>query len=157
MQLALRSPEAEILAKPYTKTHAENPDRWSARLLVFGMLLAYIGAETLVVGGWVWGWLRLAGALTGLPWQRLAHALIPFAGTSVFVGLSLLTSSQLAAEGILLPWANGARLVLLSLAALWAASLAWRLAKRNRAAAASGILIAAGLPLAAWSIQYFVW
>lgn len=122
-----------------------------------GMLLAYIGAETLVVGGWVWGWLRLAGALTGLPWQRLAHALIPFAGTSVFVGLSLLTSSQLAGEGILLPWANGARLVLLALAALWAASLAWRLAKRNRAAAASGILIAAALPLAAWSTQFFVW
>lgn len=219
VQLALRSPEAEILAKPYAKAHAESPDRWPARLLVFGMLgvalgafqwsaspwlvaakqalagwlvdheiwwplnegghwwllthypeandvftwldggmlLAYIGAETLVVGGWVWGWLRLAGALTGLPWQRLAHALIPFAGTSVFVGLSLLTSSQLAGEGILLPWANGTRLVLLALAALWAASLAWRLAKRNRAAAASGILIAAGLPLAAWSTQFFVW
>lgn len=219
VQLALRSPEAEILAKPYAKAHAENPDRWPARLLVFGMLgvalgafqwsaspwlvaakqalagwlvdheiwwplneaghwwllthypeandvftwldggmlLAYIAAETLVVGGWIWAWLRLAGALTGLPWQRLAHALIPFAGTSVFVGLSLLTTAQLAGEGILLPWANGARMALLALAALWAASLAWRLAKRQRAGAAAGILMAAGLPLAAWGTQFFVW
>lgn len=219
VQLALRSPGAEILAKPYAKAHAENPDRWPARLLVFGMLgvalgafqwsaspwlvaakqalagwlvdheiwwplneaghwwlltyypeandvftwldggmlLAYIAAETLVVGGWVWGCLKLAGMLTGLSWQRLSQTLIPFAGTSVFVGLSLLTTSQLAGERVILPWANDARMALLSLAAIWSASLAWRLAKRNGAAGALGILMAAAFPLAAWGTQFFVW
>ena len=122
-----------------------------------GILLAYIAAETLVVGGWVWSWLRLAGALSGLPWQRLAHTLIPFAGTSVFVGLSLLTSAQLAGEGVTLPGANGVRIALLALAALWAASLAWRLAPRNRAVATLAISMATALPLAAWSTQFFVW
>jgi len=122
-----------------------------------GILLAYIAAETLVVGGWVWGWLKLAGMLTGLPWQRLSQTLIPFAGTSVFVGLSLLTTSQLAGERVMLPWANDARMALLALAAIWSANLTWRLAKRNGAAGALGILVAAAFPLAAWGTQFFIW
>ncbi len=122
-----------------------------------GMLLAYIATETLVVGGWMWGWLRLAAMLTGLPWQRLALTLIPFAGSSVFVGLSLLTTSQLAGEGIVLPWAHGVRIGLLALATLWSASLAWLLAKRNRAVAALGISMAAALPFAAWGTQFLAW
>ncbi len=220
VQLALRSPNAEILGHagaPENKAGEMND--WPARLLVFGMLgvalgafqwsaspwlvtvkqaaagwlvdhevwwplneaghwwlftyypeandvftwldggvlLAYIAAETLVVGGWVWGWLKLAGMLTGLPWQRLSPTLIPFAGTSIFVGLSLLTSSQLAGERVILPWANDARMALLALAALWSANLAWRLAKRNGAVGALGILVAAAFPLAAWGTQFFVW
>lgn len=95
-----------------------------------GMLLAYIGAETLIAGGWVWLWLKLSGALAALPWQRLALALIPFAGTSVFVGLSLLTTAQLAGEGIVLRWANGLRMALLVVAALWGGQ-AWRGAWQN--------------------------
>jgi len=220
VQLALRSPNAEILGHPSVPGNkAREMNDWPARLLVFGMLgvalgafqwsaspwlvaakqaaagwlvdhevwwplneaghwwlftyypeandvftwldggilLAYIAAETLVVGGWVWGWLKLAGMLTGVPWQRLAHALIPFAGTSVFVGLSQLTTSQLAGERVILPWANDARMALLVLSAIWSANLAWRLAKRNGAAGALGILVAAAFPLAAWSTQFFVW
>lgn len=122
-----------------------------------GLLLAYIAAETLVVGGWVWGWLKLAGMLTGLPWQRLSQTLIPFAGTSVFVGLSQLTTSQLAGERVILPWANDARIALLAVAAIWSANLAWRLAKRNGASGALGILVAAAFPLAAWGTQFFIW
>ncbi len=122
-----------------------------------GLLLAYIGAEALVVGGWIWLWLKLSGALSELPWQRLALTLIPFAGTSVFVGLSLLTTSQLAGEGMVLPWAHDLRLALLALAALWSASLAWRVAKRNSVAVAMGTATAMALPLAAWGTQFFVW
>ncbi|TCV79187.1 4Fe-4S binding protein [Sulfurirhabdus autotrophica] len=122
-----------------------------------GLLLTYIAVETLVVGGWVWGWLRLTGALTGLPWQRLAQTLIPFAGFSVFVGLSMLTTSQLAGEGVLVSWAHVARIALLVISALWGASLAWRMAKRNCTMAAIGISMATVLPLAAWSTQFFVW
>lgn len=114
------------------------------------MLLAYIASEALIVGGWVWGWLRFAALVTGLPWQRLALTLVPFAGTSVFVGLSLLTTSQLAGEGLLLPWAGGVRMALLVLAALWSMSLAWRLARHNKALAALGVAMATILPLAAW-------
>ncbi|MBS0329945.1 MAG: hypothetical protein JSR30_08840 [Proteobacteria bacterium] len=71
--------------------------------------------------------------------------------------MSQLTTAQLAGERVIVPWANDARMTLLVLAALWSANLAWRVAKRNRAAAASGILIAAVLPLAAWGTQFFVW
>ena len=122
-----------------------------------GLLLAYIGAEALVVGGWIWLWLKLSGTMTELPWQRLALTLIPFAGTSVFVGLSLLTTSQLAGEGIALPWAHDLRLALLAFAALWSTSLAWRVAKRNRVVVAMATATAMALPLAAWGTQFFVW
>lgn len=122
-----------------------------------GLLLAYIAAEALVIGGWIWAWLKLTGVLTGLSWQRLSQTLIPLGGVSVFVGLSQLTTAQLAGERVMVPWANDARMTLLVLAALWSANLAWRVAKRNRAAAASGILIAAVFPLAAWGTQFFVW
>jgi hypothetical protein len=92
-----------------------------------------------------------------LPWQRLSQTLIPFGGTSVFVGLSLLTTSQLAGERLILPWANDARITLLVLAALWSAMLAWRMAGRHRSMAALGIVAATTVPLAAWGTQFFVW
>lgn len=219
VQLALRSPNSEIIGDISDGNKSKNLDSWPARLLVFGMLgvalgafqwsaspwfvaikqataewlinheiwwplkepgqwwlftdypevndvftwldggmlLGYIGAETIVVGGWIWCCLKLTSLVTGLPWQRLALPLIPFAGFSVFVGLSLLTTGQLAAEGVALPWAHGARITLLLLATLWGASLAWRMAPRHHTRAASGILIATVLPLAAWGTQFFVW
>lgn len=124
-----------------------------------GMLLAYIGAQTFVVGGWVWLCLRVAAAFSDRHWTRLAMSLIPFAGSSVFVGLTLLTTGQLSGEGIVLGWAHPARLTLLSLAALWSVSLAWRQG-RTRAqctAAALGVALATALPLAAWQQQFFLW
>jgi polyferredoxin len=221
VQLALRSPEQEILRLPDAGPKAEPQDRWPARLLAFGMLgvalgafqwsaspwfiaakqvaaewlierelwwaldtpgqwwlfthypelndaftwldggllLAYLGATALVVGGWIWLCLRLAAALAGTHWTRLAMTLIPFAGTSVFVGLSLLTTGQLFGEGIVLTWAAPARLTLLALASLWSASLAWRLAAAGgrRWAAPGGVALAAALPLWAWYQQFFVW
>lgn len=219
VHLALRSPDKEILAPLDDKTDLDQPDRWPARLLVFGMLgvalgafqwsaspwlvtvkqfvagwlvdheiwwplnetghwwlltyypdandvftwldggvlLAYIAAEALLVGGWIWICLRLAAGLARLPWHRLAYTLIPLAGASVFVGLSQLTTSQLSGEGITLSWANDARIVLLAIAALWAATLAARLATRQRVVTAVGVLLAAAMPLAAWSMQFFIW
>ena len=217
VQLALRSPNAEIIGKPGAlENKAGELDRWPARLLVFGMLgvalgafqwsaspwfvamkqaaaewlvnreiwwaldtpgqwwllthypeandtftwldgamlLAYIGIETCLVGGWIWLCLRLATHVAKLPWTRLAMALIPLAGASVFVGLSLLTTSQLAGEGISLPWANTARLTLLTLVSVWSVTLAWRL---GRLPAATGTALAAALPLFAWYQQFFIW
>ena len=122
-----------------------------------GMLLGYIAIEAIVVGGWIWGWMRLIGAITKLSWQRLAYVLIPFAGASVFVGLTILTTSQLAEEEVLLPWAGVVRTVLLALAALWSVVLAWRLAPRHRTAATFGTLMAVALPFAAWAVEFFGW
>ncbi|MDD3529932.1 MAG: 4Fe-4S binding protein [Gallionellaceae bacterium] len=119
-----------------------------------GMLLAYIGATTLVSGGWIWLCLRAAAALSGTHWTRLAMALIPFAGASVFVGLSLLTTGQLFSEGIVLAWAHPVRLALLGLAAFWTVTLAWRLA---RWPAGAGVGLAAALPLLAWQQQFYLW
>lgn len=123
------------------------------------MLLAYIGAQTLVVGGWILLCLRVAAGVTGQHWTRLAMTLIPFAGSSVFVGLTLLTTGQLSGEGVVLGWAHPARMTILSLAALWSVSLAWRQAAnaRRRWAAALGVALAAALPLLAWQQQFFVW
>ncbi len=119
-----------------------------------GLLLAYIGAEALLVGGCIRLCLALASKAARLPWTRLAMTLIPLAGASVFVGLSLLTTSQLAGEGIVPHWANAARLSLLTLAGLWSVSLAWHLGRRL---AAIGVALAAALPLWAWYQQFFVW
>jgi hypothetical protein len=124
-----------------------------------GMLLAYIGATALVSGGWIWCCLRAAAPPAGLPWTRLAMTLIPFAGTSVFVGLSLLTTGQLFGEGIVLAWAEPVRLALLALAGVWSVNLAWRLAPDGgwRWAAPVGVALAVALPLWAWYQQFFVW
>jgi len=122
-----------------------------------GMLLGYIAIEALVVGGWIWGWMRLISAFIELPWQRPTYVLIPFAGASVFVGLSFLTTSHFAEEGVLLPWAGVVRTVLLTLAVFWSAALAWRLAPRRRVAATFGTLMAVALPFAAWAVELFGW
>ncbi|MHB8453706.1 MAG: 4Fe-4S binding protein [Acidiferrobacterales bacterium] len=122
-----------------------------------GLLFAYIAAEALILGVWIIGWMRFVGAVIELPWQRFAYVLIPFGGASLFVGSSFLTTSQLAASGVLVPWAREVRIALLLLATLWSAVLAWRMAPRRRLIAAVGTLTAAALPLAAWAVEFFVW
>ena len=117
-------------------------------------LLAYIGTTALVVGGWSWLCLKLVGRYSTLHWSRLAQALIPLAGISVFVGLSLLTTGQLFGEGIELAWANPARMGSLAFAGLWSIWLAWRL---GRLPAASAVALTAILPLWSWYQQFYVW
>ncbi|MDP2431338.1 MAG: hypothetical protein Q8O33_04855 [Pseudomonadota bacterium] len=41
-----------------------------------GVLLAYIGAEALLLGGWIWLCLRLADRVTGLAWARTGNVTI---------------------------------------------------------------------------------
>jgi hypothetical protein len=87
-----------------------------------GLLIpAYIGATALVMGGALQAGAWVAGRLARLPWTVLAAVWIPAAGAGVFVGLTLLTQTQLRAEGIYLPWLDTARAAVL--AAAWAASL----------------------------------
>ncbi len=126
-----------------------------------GALLAYIGAVTLTIGGWIRGWIALAAhSLAMQPW-RPTLALVPLGGFSAFVGLSLLTTTQLAAERIVVPGANLARMVLLALAAAWSTWLVWRMGagttQGRRIGAVACTAVAAAAPLGAWYLQFFVW
>ncbi len=130
-------------------------------------ILFYIGATALLVGGWIWSWLHLAGrTLPGNSRRngvRLAYSLIPLAGTSVFVGLSLLTTSQLQGERLVLPWANDVRLVLLVGAVLWSLSLARAMVRgavagRIREYGVLMMLALAAVPVPAlWFVQFRIW
>lgn len=115
----------------------------------------------------MWSWLHVAAAC--LPGRRsinaarLAYALIPIGGIGVFLGLSVLTVTMLAAEGVRLPGLEWGRGLLLSAGAAWSAVLGWRLLRfretpRVRIWAAYGALLAAlsGV-LVSWSLLFFIW
>lgn len=129
------------------------------------LVLAHIAVYALVIGGAAWLGLRLAARLLGerAAWWRLAYALTPLAGTSVFVGLSFLTTGQLAAEGFRPHWPNELRAVLLSLAMGWSGWLLWRLARdysqsKLRRAGAVGLALLGVIPLLlSWLTMLFWW
>jgi len=88
-------------------------------------IVAYIVGVGLLLGAAIWAGLALAARCVKdqrLPWRRLAMSLVPLAGASVFVGLSMLTVTLLKAEGYALPWLQEIRTALLGLG--WFAS-AW--------------------------------
>ena len=85
------------------------------------VILCYIAAVALVLGGTLQCAAWVAGNLSRRAWHVLSAAWIPAAGVGVFVGLSMLTQTQLRAEGVLLPWLGTARAVVLGLG--FAASL----------------------------------
>jgi polyferredoxin len=129
------------------------------------LILFYIAATALTVGSWILLWLRIAQAILrrpGLMW-RLAYGLIPLAGVSVFLGLSLLTVTLLRAEGFALLWAVPARVGLLALAAAWSGWLAARMIRTVEAANWRRVLswgaVMTGLSavIFAWSLMFFVW
>ena len=130
-------------------------------------ILFYIGATALLVGGWIWLWLYLAGrSLPGNGHRnrlRLAYALVPLGGVSVFVGLSLLTTSQLQGERVVLPWANDLRLILLVGAALWSLSLARTMVRSAAVTRAHGLAALTMVALAMvsvpalWFVQFRIW
>jgi polyferredoxin len=95
-----------------------------------GMLVGYILATGLVYGTALLAVLALGNRVLG-PWRsaRLHHfvqALIPLAGTGVFLGLSATTLSILRAEHLDLGWASDVRLTILAVANLWSVWLAAR-------------------------------
>jgi polyferredoxin len=129
------------------------------------LILFYIAATALTVGSWILLWLRIAQAILrrpGLMW-RLAYGLIPLAGVSVFLGLSLLTVTLLRAEGFALLWATPARISLLALAAVWSGWLAARMirtvaaANRRRALSWGAVMVGLSAVIFAWSLMFFVW
>jgi hypothetical protein len=129
------------------------------------LILFYIGATALTVGSWILLWLRVAQTIlrrAGLMW-RLAYSLVPLAGVSVFLGLSLLTVTLLRAEGLVLLWVAPARVVLLALAAVWSGWLAARMIRAVEAAdwrrvlAWGAVMTGLSAVIFAWSLMFFVW
>lgn len=128
------------------------------------LIVAYIGGVALVLGGVTMLCLVASARLAGrVDWRVLATGLVPLAGIGAFLGLSMLTLTQLRAEGVILPWLGDARVVLLTVAAAWSAWLGLQLllrraADRPRAIAAALVY---ALPLAAiggvWRLMFFVW
>ncbi|MEO8345067.1 MAG: 4Fe-4S binding protein [Betaproteobacteria bacterium] len=130
------------------------------------LIIAYIGVTAIVMGGLVTATLWLSARL--LPGShagnacRLAYALTPLAGLTVFLGLWSLTTSLAKAEGIPLHWVPAVRLLVLSAGAAWSVWLAWRqLADAPSVQARwTGILAFAagvGVVVAGWSLLLFRW
>ncbi|KAA3649323.1 MAG: 4Fe-4S binding protein [Proteobacteria bacterium] len=129
------------------------------------MILAYIGVAALLIGGWISLWLRLAGYLTGRARAhlQLAYALIPIGGAGVFLGLSALTVSLLAAEGIDIAHLPLIRGLLLGAASVASLVLAGRMVARMALPAARSQLVMAAFTVAGagavlpWVVMYYVW
>lgn len=101
-------------------------------LLDGALLIGYIFASTVIVGGMVCGCLAAAVRLLGR-WSmprlhHLAQSLIPIAGCGVFLGLSSLTVTMLRAEGLTLDFVGALRAFLLAGASLWSLWLGWQIA-----------------------------
>jgi hypothetical protein len=93
-------------------------------------ILAYILGGGTAIGMALFGAVSLAARiakLPALPWRRLALGLVPLAGMSVFLGLSMLTLGHLKAERITLEWVAPVRVVLLVAGSAFSAWLGWRL------------------------------
>jgi len=131
------------------------------------LIVAWIVATALIVGGWVSAWLAAAARSIGGAWRAnayaLAYTLIPLAGVGLFVGLSGLPAALAHSEGLRLSWLAPARAVLLAAAAAWSMYLAYRwvdgrsrrgeeerLSPSRRIAALLAMTIANAGVLAAW-------
>lgn len=123
----------------------------------------YIAAITLLLAGALQAALLASAMLTRQAWPVLALALVPLGGAGLLCGLSLLTQTQLRAEGLLLPQANALRLLLLGAAALWSLRLLGRqlghAGQRGWRRTGALALMSAGMApvLAAWTLQLHHW
>lgn len=104
-----------------------------------GLLIAgYIAAYALAVGGLIWLALRAAARLAGgasFDWRSLALGLVPIGGAGLFLGLSMMTLTQLRAEGWTPPGVGVARALIVAGALLWSAWLGARIVARSSAGA----------------------
>lgn len=126
-------------------------------------ILAFILGGGLALGAAVLAPVWLAARLAGnaaLSWKRLSLALVPLAGTGVFLGLSMLTLGHLKAEGISPEWVPALRIFLLVAGSVFSAWLGWKLISATtlmtRRLSAFGVYL---LPLALintiWGMAFF--
>ena len=143
------------------------PERNDVLTLLDGVLLiAFILGFALVNGAIVSASLGLASLASGWSAQRFHHfaqALIPLAGAGVFLGLSSLTVTLLAQDGVRMGWVENARITMLAGAAAWSLWLGWRIAGLHarslltRSLSLAALLPACGSTLAAWHLLFWVW
>ena len=125
-------------------------------------ILAYIGGVAVLLGGTTLLAVQSSSRLAGTDWRQLALGLVPLGGIGLFLGLSMMTVSQLRSEGIAVPSLDALRGALLGLGLLWSAWLGLRLlrvaARGPRLAAAFAVWL---LPLAAvgatWIMVFYIW
>jgi len=129
-------------------------------------ILAYILGGGTAIALSLQGAIALAARLAGsprLPWRRLALGLVPLAGANVFLGLSMLTLSQLKGERVILPWVPDARLAILSAGIGFSLWLGLRLicqatpAWHRRLPALAVYTLAPALIGLIWYVVFWVW
>lgn len=124
-------------------------------------ILSYLALTTAIIGGSTWLALKGAERVLSAPrhgWSSLAMALVPLGGTSLFLGLSMLTLSQLRAEGIVFSWVGLARTLVLGGGLTWSAWLGLRLINQQTSSiarrAVAGLCFAVPLALVGSSWVY---
>lgn len=135
-------------------------------LLDGGLLLAYIGAATVVFGLGLSALVAIGTVVLGAwSWPRFHHlvqTLIPIAGCGVFLGLSALTVTFLRGEGFVVPYVAELRAGLLVGATIWSAWLAWKVAGLTatgprRVAATACVAGAAAFSVSGWVLLFWIW
>ena len=132
-----------------------------------GLVVAYISGTGLLMGTGLALLLALSNRALG-PWQKqrfhhLSQALIPVAGCSAFLGLSMLTISLLKSEGIPVFWANDVRLMLLIGANLWSFRLAYGISGiygaslPRRLHSIAAFTVALALVDYTWALMFWIW
>jgi hypothetical protein len=134
-------------------------------LLDGAVLIGYILASTVIIGGTVVGCLVAAVRILG-QWSmprlhHLAQSLIPIAACGVFLGLSSLTVTMLRAEGLTLDLVGALRAFLLAGASIWSLWLGWQIAGlytraySNRIVAMLPFGLAVAVSCASWATLFW--
>jgi polyferredoxin len=131
------------------------------------MIIAYILATGAVYGtallALLAGATRVLGRFNMTRLHHLAQALIPIAGTGVFLGLSATTLSLLKAEHVPLDWASDVRIAILVIANAWSAWLAWLVTGRysarvfQRGLSMVWFMAALAVVDSAWWLMFWYW
>lgn len=124
------------------------------------LIIGYIFGTALLVSVWSACWLRVGSILSKIaPW-RLAYAMLPFAGLSVFLGLSALTVTLLRSQGYALTWISDARAVVLVIGVLWSGRIGWGMqdgSVAKKCAAAGSVIMALSVVIWLWVEMFFIW
>ncbi len=127
-------------------------------------LLTWLAGGALLCGGATFCATWAAARLVRLDWRLLAHDLIPLAGVTLLLGLTMDGALYLRGEGANLDWLPGLRASLLTLAAGSSVRLGWRRMQRvgagetaNRVLAGLLWLLPAALVALNGWLMFFHW
>ena len=119
-------------------------------------IVAWLTGTALLVGGFAHLATAAAARLARTDWKVLALCLVPMAAANLFLGLSMLTLTQLRSEGIVFAWLPQARLALLALA--WGGGVALALGQLRRAGVSGARrLLATALLASAAAVPALLW